>query len=176
MEKKPKKTRKEKRQEEQRELEKKIKELYKGLTDAVGDDSIDIDKIVPTSKDLEAIRIVEKWQIVINILTILAVTGFLKWFEYSNIYMVFIIMLIIAVLDYIVGLIINRNLFNTLFYTLGLIKLAPSAFGFASAYFLPGIKVISFWKLLLAFVLYNILRKVVSVVFKRFLKQRGEGK
>lgn len=169
MEKKPKKTRKELSDEQLKELNEKIAEL---LDDEL--DEKDKSKLMLTNGDIEAIRIIGKWQIIINILALVAMTGFIKWFNYSNIYMALVLMFIIAGLDSILSLIIDKFFVRMILFSLGSIKLLPSALGFAIAYFLPTIEVVSFGKVVIVYILYNILKKLITIVFKRYIRQRSE--
>lgn len=161
-------------EERNQKILKEIEEEMKKIMEESGSlptDISDFEDLIKGSK-LQLISSPNYFQIITFITVLCALTGFIDWFTYDKLFMVPILIGFITGIDYLLCIILDKFLYRLVLRFLGTIKIVPSIIGFVLAgLFLKGITYISFGKVLLVFLCYNVLKKIVSTMIK-FLPRR----
>ena len=159
-------------EERNQKILKEIEEEMKKIMEESGSlptDISDFEDLIKGSK-LQLISSPNYFQIITFITVLCALTGFIDWFTYDKLFMVPILIGFITGIDYLLCIILDKFLYRLVLRSLGTIKIVPSIIGFVLAG-LKGITYISFGKVLLVFLCYNVLKKIVSTMIK-FLPRR----
>ena len=170
-----KKQKKKNNDERNQKILKEIEEEMKKIIEENGSlpqDITNLEDLIKGSK-LQLIVAPNYYQIITFILVLCALTGFIDWFTYDKTIMIPILIGFITGIDYILCIIIDKFLSRWVIRTLGTIKLLPSIISFKLAgCLLKGITYISFGKVLIVFLCYNIFKKMVSSLLSFLFKRR----
>lgn len=155
-------------EEEIKRLEKEIQDMIEDMKTVMGDDAVPDVKIMaapPISKKRRfTFMLIE---ILISILSLVALTGYIKWIKCDKIYFYFINIGMIVLIESILSFLINRFGIKLIIYSFGTIIYVPAIIGFFVVGLLTlGITSLEIGKTILVCVLYLIIKKIIMWLIK----------
>lgn len=156
-------------QEEQiKKLEEELQAMIEDMKTVMGDDAVPDIKVMaapPVSKKKRFLfGLIE---ILISILTIVALTGYIKWIKCDKIYFYFINMAVIIVIEFVLSWLIKRFGLKLIIYSFGAISYVPPIIGFLIVgIFAFGAETLDVGKTVLVGILYIIIKKLIMWLIK----------
>lgn len=140
---------------------------------------IDIKELTDEEKTLilnkiKSIKKVKYLQIIPNLLSLITITGLINWVNYDKGYLLILLVFIIAIVDYLLSILVNKYLYRLVFLTLYSIKLLPSIIGFIIGYFIKGITYGKFIIITSVFVLYNKFKTILNSLLQNLINLKKE--
>lgn len=153
-----------KEKEKLEELEKvndELQKLFDDLSELVGEDNggVKVIKVnIPSKKE----RIINSiYKFIFSVILIIALSGFLNWCNYDNVYLFLVYVCSVALLELIIEKIITKYFIKYLVYSLGSLNLLAPILSFVILFFtFPFITMKNVILFIFVIILYMIIKKI----------------
>ena len=151
-----------------KDLEKEIQNLLDDMKVALGDEQVPDIKIIsaqkPNKKKMMLFMLLE---LLISIALMVGLTGYIKWFRCDHLYIYFLVILGIGILDVLGYWVINRFFVKWLFYSFGSLFLVPKILIFVlTGFIVPLFGTLDIARMLIVALLYTVIKSIIMRIVR----------
>lgn len=149
--------------EQLKQLEKEIENLLDDMKLALGDDNVPNIKIIsaekPSKKKVLLLMLIE---LLVSVALMVGLTGYIKWFRSDKLYIYFLVIFGIGLLDILGTWIINRFFVKATFYSFGTVYLVPKVVIFVlTGFIVPLLGTFDISRMIIVSILYIIIKSII---------------
>lgn len=146
-----------------KDLEKEIQNLLDDMNVVLGDEQVPNIKILSTEKPKKKETIILMLvELLISIVLMVGLTGYIKWFRCDELYIYFLVILGIGILDILGNWVVHRFFIKWIFHSFGSLLLIPKIIIFVLTGFLvPLFGTLDIARLIIVALLYTVIKSII---------------